>query len=69
MILKGIFSTPQFVGNTMLVNQRKYTKKKKKMIYESTVSYYKTKYKLRETEVLGLMVGARGTIPHFFVNT
>ena len=39
------------------------------MIYEPTVSYYKTKYKLQEIEVLGLMVGARGTIPGFFVNT
>lgn len=39
----------------------------KRSIYEPTVSYYKDKYKLENIHVVGLMVGARGTIPKFLV--
>ena len=38
----------------------------KKKIYEPTISYYKSKYNLHHIEVIGLLVGARGTIPSFF---
>ncbi|PSN35514.1 hypothetical protein C0J52_18433 [Blattella germanica] len=31
-------------------------------IYNATISYYKNKYQLKDIMVLGLMVGARGTI-------
>ena len=41
--------------------------KEKKTTYETTLSYYKTKYKLQEIEVLGVMVGARGNIPRFLL--
>ena len=37
-------------------------------IYEPTIPYYLEKYKLTDIEVIGLMVGARGTIPRLFVN-
>ena len=49
------------------IGQPEEVHKEKKTIYEPTVSYYKTKYKLREIEVLGLMVGARETIPRFLL--
>lgn len=40
----------------------------KKRIYEPTIPFYKDKYSLSHIDVIGLMVGARGTIPSFFVN-
>ena len=40
------------------IGQPEEVHEEKKTIYEPTVSYYKTKYKLQEIEVLGLMVGA-----------
>ena len=40
----------------------------KKCIYEPTIPYYKTSYKLLDIEVIGLMVGARGTITKHFVS-
>ena len=40
------------------IGQPEEVHEQKKTIYETTVSYYKTKYKLQEIEVLGLMVGA-----------
>ncbi|PSN45676.1 hypothetical protein C0J52_16595 [Blattella germanica] len=36
-------------------------------IYNATISYYKNKYQLKDIVVLGLMVGARGTITSQFV--
>ena len=39
----------------------------KKKIYLPTVPFFKNKYGLEDIEVTGLMVGARGTIPHHFV--
>ena len=36
-------------------------------IYEPTIQYYITKYHPTSIEVVGLMIGARGTIPDFFV--
>ena len=36
-------------------------------IYEPTTGYYKEKYQLNSIQVLGLMVGARGTIPRRLV--
>ncbi|KAJ4447060.1 hypothetical protein ANN_09049 [Periplaneta americana] len=40
----------------------------KKRIYEPTIPFYKDKYSLFHIDVIGLMVGARGTIPSFFAN-
>ncbi|KAJ4438012.1 hypothetical protein ANN_13951 [Periplaneta americana] len=37
-------------------------------IYEPTVPFYLEKYHLTPIEVVGLMVGARGTIPRLFVS-
>ncbi|KAJ4432313.1 hypothetical protein ANN_20932 [Periplaneta americana] len=37
-------------------------------IYEPTIPYYKTSYKLRDIEVIGLMMDARGTITKQFVS-
>src|SRR5579872_5592342 len=39
----------------------------KRLIYEPTIMYYKTQYNLQNIDVTGLMIGARGTIPDFFV--
>ena len=39
----------------------------KKKIYEPTIRYFLNKCKLHQIEVIGLMIGARGTIPKFFV--
>lgn len=36
-------------------------------IYNPTVPFYLEKYQLTSIEVIGLLVGARGTIPGFFV--
>lgn len=41
----------------------------KRAIYVPTTPYYKSKYHLNDIEVIGLMVGARGTIPSFFAKT
>lgn len=41
--------------------------KEKKTIYEPTIPYYQEKYNLDNISVTGLMLGARGTIPNFFV--
>ena len=38
----------------------------KKDIYEATIPYLKMKYNLKDIEVIGLFVGARGTITQFF---
>ena len=38
----------------------------KRSIYEATVPYFKAKYDARKLSVVGLFVGARGTIPLFF---
>ena len=38
----------------------------KQNIYNSCIPYLKEKYDLEEMEVIGLLVGARGTIPQFF---
>ena len=42
------------------------TDKNKKKIYEPCIPYLLDKYKLLNIEVIGLMIGARGTIPGFF---
>jgi hypothetical protein len=34
-------------------------------IYNQTLNYYKTKYKILNLEVIGLLIGSRGTIPKF----
>ena len=39
----------------------------KKAHYEPTIGYFKSKYDIDSIEVIGLMVGARGTITDFFV--
>uniref|UniRef100_A0A8D8XC72 Uncharacterized protein n=1 Tax=Cacopsylla melanoneura TaxID=428564 RepID=A0A8D8XC72_9HEMI len=40
----------------------------KRNIYIPTVPYYKEKYGLNEIEVVGLLIGARGTITSFVKN-
>ncbi|KAJ4430209.1 hypothetical protein ANN_22419 [Periplaneta americana] len=40
----------------------------KKQIYEPTIPFFKDKYCLSHIDVIGLMVGARGTITSFFAN-
>ena len=42
--------------------------KEKKLIYEDTTKYYKEKYQINSFEVIGLFIGARGTISKFFMN-
>ncbi|KAJ4439736.1 hypothetical protein ANN_07864 [Periplaneta americana] len=42
---------------------------REKNIYVRTVPYFMDKYGLQQIEVIGLMVGARGTIPGFFFQT
>ncbi|PSN50363.1 hypothetical protein C0J52_07611 [Blattella germanica] len=37
-------------------------------IYIPTTPFYKDKYNLTSIEVIGLLVGARGTMPHLFVS-
>lgn len=39
----------------------------KKKIYEPTIPYYKNKYGLQEIEVIGLMIGARGSLTSMFI--
>ena len=38
----------------------------KKGHYEPCIPYFQAKYGLQNIEVIGLLVGARGTIPTFF---
>ena len=38
----------------------------KKLHYEPCIPYFQAVYKLKKIEVIGLMVGARGTITNFF---
>ena len=45
--------------------QPKEVDEEKKAIYEPTIEYYKQKYGLTAISVIGLMIGARGTIPKF----
>ncbi|KAJ4445047.1 hypothetical protein ANN_06846 [Periplaneta americana] len=49
-------------------NQPEEVNREKRTIYEPTIPYYKTLCKLRDIEVIGLMVGARGTIIKQFVS-
>ncbi|KAJ4428044.1 hypothetical protein ANN_24058 [Periplaneta americana] len=43
--------------------------REKNDIYVRTVPYFMDKYGLQQIEVIGLMVGARGTVPGFFFQT
>lgn len=47
-------------------NQPTEVDREKKAIYEPTINYFKNKYKINEIEVIGLFIGARGTISKFF---
>ncbi|KAI5753643.1 hypothetical protein M8J77_002061 [Diaphorina citri] len=47
-------------------NQPHEVNEEKRNIYLPTVSFYKEKYKLIDIEVMGLLIGARGTITTFF---
>ena len=49
-------------------NQPEVVNIEKKIIYESTVPYFLTKYNLDTITVTGLFFGSRGTIFKFFVN-
>ena len=51
----------------MLNNRKKLMMKNE--TYVPTTAYYKEKYQLSNIEVIGLMVGARGTITSFFTKT
>ena len=48
-------------------NQPDDVNNEKKQIYEPTIPYYIQEYKLESIEVIGILIGARGTIPHKFV--
>lgn len=39
----------------------------KQKIYQPTITYFKTKYDLDRIEVFGYLIGARGTIPNYFI--
>jgi hypothetical protein len=39
----------------------------KRSIYEPCIPYFLSSYNLKEVEVIGLLVGARGSIPAYFV--
>ena len=49
-------------------NQPEEVDAEKRGIYEETVDFYKEKYNLEFIQVIGLLIGARGTIPKFFVD-
>lgn len=38
----------------------------KNQIYGPTIDYYKSKFKIKDIEIIGLLIGSRGTIPKFF---
>ena len=38
-------------------------------IYEPTISYFQELYKVKHISVVGLLIGARGSIPKFVVNS
>jgi len=40
----------------------------KQNIYSRTINYYKEKYLIQNFEVIGLLIGARGTIPKFLAD-
>ena len=48
-------------------NQPEAVNIEKKDIYDSTVPYFQEKYKINNISVIGLFIGARGTIPKFLV--
>ncbi|KAI5721493.1 hypothetical protein M8J77_021497 [Diaphorina citri] len=48
-------------------NQPEAVDKEKKSIYEPTIPYYKEKYGLQDIEVIGLLIGARGSITSRFI--
>ena len=50
------------------VDQPQQVDTEKKLHYEPCVPYFQAKYKLHNIEVIGLLVGARGTITTFFEN-
>lgn len=50
------------------VNQASLVNLEKQSIYKDTLNYYKTKYDLSSIEIIGLFIGARGTLTQFFVN-
>ena len=47
-------------------NQPESVNEEKKRLYEPCIADIQTKLKLKQLSVIGLMVGARGTIPKFF---
>ena len=51
------------------VDQPQEVDKEKREIYEPTIPHYKSKYHLTHIEVVGLMIGARGTITSHFAGT
>ena len=51
------------------VEQPQEVDKEKREIYEPTIPHYKSKYHLTHIEVVGLMIGTRGTITSHFART
>lgn len=49
------------------INQPGAVHTEKCKIYNPTISYFKTKYDIDSIEVFGYFIGARGTIPTFFI--
>ncbi len=50
------------------VDQSSLVNEEKKNHYEPTIPFFKQKYKIEDIEVIGLYVGARGTISRFFAD-
>lgn len=61
---KGIIVDPTIKFESTL-DQPEEVHKKKRDTYEPTIAYYKDKYQLHEIEIIGVMIGARGTVTTF----
>uniref|UniRef100_A0A8D8W4U5 Reverse transcriptase n=1 Tax=Cacopsylla melanoneura TaxID=428564 RepID=A0A8D8W4U5_9HEMI len=64
----GIIIDPTIRFEVQQVQPLEIDKDKKDISYLLSVTHYKEKYSLEEIEVVGLMIGARGTITSFFIN-
>ena len=58
----------QFVSNRFDESQPEAVNDEKQRLYEPCIPDIQFKCKLKKLEVIGLLLGARGTIPKFFVD-
>ena len=63
---KGIILDPT-IRMEQDTNQAEAVHQEKRAIYDPCIPYFKEKLGLNEIEVIGLYIGARGTIPNFFL--